>query len=85
LNKSNAAGTAPINVHEALEAICAHGKGRCWHCDARLPSVARAIRRGWDVRRVKGHPVASLILVCPACVAKERRRASPHRSLALGV
>ena len=58
----------PVNVREALEAICAYGKGRCWYCDARLPSARKAIRDGWDVQRIDGQPVASIILVCPPCL-----------------
>jgi hypothetical protein len=58
----------PVNVREALEAIGAYGKGRCWYCDARLPAARTAIRQGWDVQRVDGQPVASIILVCPACL-----------------
>jgi hypothetical protein len=61
----------PIDVQEALKAICTTGKGRCWHCDARLPTARRAIRDGWDVQRLDDYPVASIILVCPACVKSE--------------
>ena len=78
-------GSVRFNVEEALNAICAHGKGRCWYCDARLPSAKRAIRTGWDVRRVEEQPVASIILVCPSCSAKgRRRRTSLQRGFALG-
>jgi hypothetical protein len=58
----------PIDVREALKAICTTGKGRCWHCDARLPKARRAIRDGWDVQRLEDYPVASIILVCPVCL-----------------
>jgi hypothetical protein len=64
-------GRLPVNVREALEAICAYGKGRCWHCDAKLPAAERAIGEGWDVQRVDEHPVASIILVCPQCLRRE--------------
>jgi hypothetical protein len=64
-------GRLPVNVREALEAICAYGKGRCWHCDARLPAAERAMDEGWDVQRINEHPVASIILVCPACLRQE--------------
>ena len=56
-----------LNVHDALHAICSTGKGRCWFCDRRLPRVQEALRTGWDVQRVEGHRVASIILVCPRC------------------
>ena len=59
----------PIDVRAALTAICTTGKGRCWHCDAKLPRVRRAIRDGWDVQRIEDYPVASIILVCPACLS----------------
>lgn len=62
----------PVNVREALEAICAYGKGRCWYCDGKLPSARKAIRDGWDVQRIDGQPVASIILVCPPCL-RERQ------------
>jgi hypothetical protein len=56
-----------LDVSEALEAICATGKGRCWYCDRKLPGAAEAGGGGWDVQRVEGETVASIILVCPAC------------------
>jgi hypothetical protein len=59
----------PVDVHAALKAICTTGKGRCWHCDAKLPRARRAIREGWDVQRIDDYPVASIILVCPACLS----------------
>jgi len=61
----------PIDVREALKAICTTGKGRCWHCDATLPKARRAIRAGWDVQRLDDYPVASIILVCPACIKSQ--------------
>ncbi len=63
------AGRFPIDVRAALKAICTTGKGRCWHCDAKLPKARRAIREGWDVQRIDDYPVASIILVCPACLS----------------
>jgi len=66
-------GRLPVNVCEALEAIATTGKGRCWYCDSRLPAADRAIGDGWDVQRIDEHPVASIILVCPACVEHESR------------
>lgn len=62
----------PVDVQEALEAICAHGHGRCWYCDARLPSSGRALR-AWDVQRIDEQPVASIILVCPKCTRRKAR------------
>jgi len=85
LGKPKVAGSVHFNVNEALTAICQYGKGRCWYCDARLPSAKRAIRAGWDVRRVEQQPVASIILVCPSCSVKaRRRRTSFDREFALG-
>jgi hypothetical protein len=57
-----------FDVSEALEAICTTGKGRCWYCDLRLPRAEEAVGAGWDVQRVEGESVASIILVCPACL-----------------
>jgi hypothetical protein len=57
-----------MDVHEALQAICSTGKGRCWYCDVKLPPAGDAIRQGWDVQRVEHQPVASIILVCPTCL-----------------
>ena len=50
-----------------MYAICSTGKGRCWYCDLRLPRVEEAENAGWDVQRVEGERVASIILVCPSC------------------
>ena len=68
MNNLGEAKRLPIDVREALRAICTTGKGRCWHCDAKLPKARRAIREGWDVQRIDDYPVASIILVCPACL-----------------
>lgn len=57
----------PLNVREALHAICSTGKGRCWFCDRRLPRVREAVRTGWDVQRIEGERVATIIIVCPRC------------------
>ena len=62
--------TFSLNVREALHAICSTGKGRCWFCDRRLPRVQEAVRAGWDVQRIEGERVASIILVCPRCQPK---------------
>ncbi len=62
----------PLDVHEALKAICTTGKGHCWYCDRRLPGAQKAIRDGWDVQCIEQEPVASIIVVCPACLRKER-------------
>jgi hypothetical protein len=75
-NTSIDSKTLPVNVHEALEAICGRGKGRCWHCDRDLPSARRAIRQGWDVQRLQDHAVASIILVCPECKQREQGAAA---------
>jgi len=61
-----------FNVPDALHAICSTGKGRCWHCDRRLPCEAEAVRTGWDVKRIEGEHVASIILVCPRCQPKSQ-------------
>lgn len=75
-------GRLPIDVRAALKAICTTGKGRCWHCDAGLPKARRAIREGWDVQRIDDYPVASIILVCPACLRGQatEHSAAPARS-----
>ncbi len=56
-----------MNVSEALRAISSTGEGFCWYCDGRLPGADQAISTGWDVRRIAGERVASIILVCPEC------------------
>ena len=57
-----------FDVNKALDAICSTGKGRCWYCDLKLPGAEVATRTGWDVQRVEGERVASVILVCPMCL-----------------
>ena len=59
-----------LDVNAALYAICSTGKGRCWHCDRKLPAAEEAIDVGWHVQRVEGERVASIILVCPKCLRK---------------
>jgi hypothetical protein len=57
-----------MDVSEALQAICTTGEGFCWYCDQKLPLLAdQAIDSGWDVKRLDGERVASIILVCPEC------------------
>ncbi len=56
-----------LDVNAALRAICSTGKGYCWYCDEKLPPAEEAIRTRWDVQRVAGDRVASIILVCPEC------------------
>jgi hypothetical protein len=74
-----------LDVHAALHAICSTGKGRCWYCDHRLPRKEEAVRTGWDVQRVEGKRVASIILVCPRCRLKDEKVNSPERSLSAGL
>jgi len=57
-----------MNTTEALQAIGTTGKGRCWYCDLKLPRPQVAIDGGWDVQRVEGERVATIILVCPTCL-----------------
>jgi hypothetical protein len=59
-----------LDVNAALYAICSTGKGRCWHCDRKLPAAEEAIDVGWHVQCVEGERVASIILVCPKCWRK---------------
>jgi hypothetical protein len=56
-----------LDVREALRAIGSTSKGRCWYCDLKLPRAEVAMGAGWDVRRLNGERVASVILVCPMC------------------
>jgi hypothetical protein len=56
-----------MDVNEALRAICSTGEGYCWYCDRKLPEEEEAVGAGWDVRRIEGERVASIILVCPSC------------------
>jgi hypothetical protein len=71
-----------LDVPDALHAICSTGKGRCWYCDRRLPRVEDAVRTGWDVQRIEGARVASIILICPRCQLKSESLKAPERSLA---
>ena len=59
-----------LDVRDALYAICSTGKGRCWFCDRSLPRLEEAMHNGWDVQRIEGARVASIILVCPRCQLK---------------
>ena len=74
-----------LDVSAALHAICSTGKGRCWHCDRRLPRVEEAVGTGWDVRRVEGERVASIILVCPRCQVKRAKPRLAAQALAAGI
>ena len=57
-----------MNVPEALHAIATTGDGYCWYCDRSLPAAGQeAVEEGWDVQRLPGERVASVILVCPTC------------------
>ena len=58
---------AAFDVHEALHAIATTGDGYCWYCDRSLPEGEVAVQDGWDVQRLPGERVASIILVCPTC------------------
>ena len=60
-----------MDVKVALYAIATTGKGRCWYCDERLPRATVAVRTGWDVQRIEGDRVASIILVCPSCLSRK--------------
>ena len=74
-----------LDVHAALHAICSTGKGRCWHCDRRLPRAEKAIGTGWDVQRIEGERVASIILVCPRCQAKRAKPRLAAHALAASI
>jgi hypothetical protein len=76
-------GRIVLDVSDALHAICSTGKGCCWYCDRRLPHVEDAVRTGWDVQRVEGERVASIILVCPRCQHRPEELEAPERSLAV--
>ena len=76
-------GRIVLNVPDALHAICSTGKGRCWYCDRRLPRVEEAVRKGWDVQRVEGERVASIILVCPRCQLQPKDLEFAEGSLAV--
>jgi len=74
-----------LDVYGALHAICSTGKGRCWYCDRRLPRVEEAVGAGWDVQRVEGERVASIILVCPKCQPKRARLRVTVQAVAAGL
>jgi hypothetical protein len=69
------------DVHGALHAICSTGKGRCWYCDRRLPRIEQALNSRWDVQRIEGERVATIILVCPKCQGKPKDLEVSERSL----
>ena len=69
-----------LDVNAALHAICSTGKGRCWHCDLKLPAAEEAIDAGWHVQRIEGERVASIILICPKC-RRERAKVSEEEFL----
>lgn len=71
-----------LDVRDALHAICSTGKGRCWFCDRRLPREEEALRRGWDVQRIEGARVATIIIVCPACQVKTEEVVAAQSSMA---
>ena len=71
-----------LDVHDALHAICSTGKGRCWFCDRRLPRLEEAIHKGWDVQRVEGERVASIIIVCPLCQPKPKEAGATANAVA---
>ena len=60
-----------MNIPEALHAIASTGEGYCWYCDSKLPVGEVAVEDGWDVQRIPGERVASIILVCPACLQEK--------------
>jgi hypothetical protein len=76
-----------MDVHGALHAIASTGEGYCWYCDRKLPAAEEAIDTGWDVQRIPGECVASIILVCPACQREKAEFGEEGllRSLALRV
>ena len=81
MSAANAHERKVLDVRDALHAICSTGKGRCWFCDRRLPRVEDAIRRGWDVQRIEGARVASIILVCPTCQHKPEEMITAQNTL----
>jgi hypothetical protein len=85
LNAVKTRARTALDVHDALHAICSTGKGRCWYCDHRLPRVEEAVSTGWDVQRVEGKRVASIILVCPRCLVNSEDLKAPQISLAAQV
>ena len=60
-----------MDVHGALHAIATTNEGYCWYCDRKLPAAEEAIDTGWDVQRLPGERVASIILVCPPCLREK--------------
>jgi hypothetical protein len=76
----NAGRSSNLDVNAALYAICSTGRGRCWHCDRKLPPAEEAIDAGWDVQSVEGERMASIILVCPKC-QRTRAKAAPKQFL----
>jgi hypothetical protein len=70
---AKAPGPSPLDIKAALHAICSTGIGRCWYCDRKLPREDKAVRGGWQVRRVEGDRVASIILVCPHCLREQAK------------
>ena len=70
-----------LDVGDALHAICSTGKGRCWYCDRRLPRIEQALSSRWDVQRIEGQRVATIILVCPKCQGKPKDLEVSERSL----
>ena len=75
---AKASKSPDLDVTGALHAICSTGRGRCWHCDRKLPGAEEAIGGGWYVQRVDGQRVASIILVCPKCRRKRAESARKH-------
>jgi Zn finger protein HypA/HybF involved in hydrogenase expression len=73
LSLANARKSSYLDVRAALEAIGSTGRGRCWHCDRKLPPAEEAIDTGWHVQCVEGARVASIILVCPKCRRKRAK------------
>jgi hypothetical protein len=69
-----------MNVAEALHAIASTGEGYCWYCDSKLPVGEVAVEDGWDVQRIPGERVASIILICPAC--RKKRNSAKRDSCA---
>jgi hypothetical protein len=72
LNAVKAPEPIALDVRAALHAICSTGKGRCWYCDLRLPHAEEAVATAWDVQRIQGERIASIILVCPQCQREQR-------------
>ena len=56
-----------MEIQEVLRAVCGTGEGQCTYCDAKLPGEAQAIGSGWDLKRLEGERVASIVLICPGC------------------